>query len=140
MRRGIACAVMAAVFYALNAPVSKVLLGRIEPSMLAALLYIGCGIGMAVVGVFERKGARHEEKLTRKELPYTLAMIVLDIAAPIALMMGLNRSSAESACNYDCRNGCGNKKRIGWNKMRICRLIFGRQVFFYGNGIDRSGK
>lgn len=91
------CAVMAAVFYALNAPVSKVLLGRIEPSMLAALLYIGCGIGMAVVGVFERKGARHEEKLTRKELPYTLAMIVLDIAAPIALMMGLNRSSAESA-------------------------------------------
>ena len=32
--------------------------------------------------------------LTRKELPYTIAMVVLDIAAPILLMLGIRATSS----------------------------------------------
>lgn len=35
-----------------------------------------------------------ESKLTKAELPYTIAMIVLDIVAPICLLFGLNATTA----------------------------------------------
>ena len=38
-----------------------------------------------------------ELPLTQTELPYTIAMVVLDIAAPIFLMIGLIRCSAANA-------------------------------------------
>lgn len=38
-----------------------------------------------------------EEKLTKAELPYTIAMILLDIAAPICLLVGLNTTTAANA-------------------------------------------
>lgn len=38
-----------------------------------------------------------EKPLTRKDLPYTIGMVVLDIAAPIFLMIGLTRTTAANA-------------------------------------------
>lgn len=98
-RRGILCAVMAAAFYALNAPLSKLLLASVPPTMMAAFLYLGAGIGMAVLQLCQRSSVRahQEQRLTRRELPYTIGMVVLDIAAPIALMLGLTRTSAANA-------------------------------------------
>ena len=93
-RRGIVCALLAAAFYALNAPAAKLLLGRVEPTMLAALLYLGCGAGMAALGAARRN--RPQEGLTRRELPYVVAMVALDVAAPIALMLGLSLSDSAS--------------------------------------------
>lgn len=88
-------AVLAAALYAVNAPVSKLLLRQIPSTMMAGLLYLGAGIGMYCV---EKLGRKKEElPLTRKELPYTIAMVVLDIAAPIFLMIGLTRCSAANA-------------------------------------------
>lgn len=99
MRKGIALALLAAVLYAVNAPFSKILLHDMPPTLMAGFLYIGAGIGMVIVA-FARsirgKGGR-EETLTRSELPYTIAMIVLDIAAPICLMIGLNATTAANA-------------------------------------------
>ena len=48
-------AILAAVFYALNMPFSKVLLGNVPPTMMAALLYIGAGIGIGAIYMVERK-------------------------------------------------------------------------------------
>ena len=42
-------------------------------------------------------GERTEEKITRADLPYTLAMIVLDILAPIFLLLGLSFTTAANA-------------------------------------------
>lgn len=95
-KRGTVCAVLAAVFYALNSPLSKALLSRISPSMMAAFLYLGAGLGMAVVRMAGSRSGQ-EQRLTRRELPYTVAMVLLDIAAPIALMVGIARTSAASA-------------------------------------------
>ena len=91
-------AVLAALFYSLNAPLAKVLLSDMDSTMMAALLYLGAGIGMLILS-FVRKvrgGEGMETSLTKKDLPYTAAMIVLDIAAPISLMAGLATTNAES--------------------------------------------
>ncbi len=95
---GIGFAVLAAALYALNAPCSKLLLGRLSPTMTAAFLYWGAGLGMLLLGGIRRLtvGRSTEKRLTRSDLPYTLAMIALDIAAPILLMTGLSVSSAAS--------------------------------------------
>lgn len=92
-------AILAAALYALNAPLSKLLLAEVPPSMMAAFLYLGAGLGMLSMS-FVRRTAGHintEQHLTRRDLPYTLGMIVLDIAAPILLMWGVRMSSPENA-------------------------------------------
>ncbi len=89
-------AILAAALYAINIPVSKMLLGHVDPTMMAAFLYLGAGIGLLVYGQvikFTGKGKK-QEPLTRKELPYTIAMVVLDIAAPILLMLGIQRTNS----------------------------------------------
>lgn len=89
-------AILAAAFYALNAPLSKWLLAEVPPTMMAALLYLGAGGGMALVRAGQRAVGRvpREAPLARADLPYTVGMVVLDIAAPIFLMIGLTRTTA----------------------------------------------
>lgn len=88
-------ALIAAALYAVSIPFSKLLLTHIAPTMLAAFLYIGAGVGMAVMGAVKRD--RSEEPLQRGNIKYTVAMVVLDILAPILLMLGLKYSPAASA-------------------------------------------
>ncbi len=96
---GIFLAVLAAALYAINSPFSKLLLAYIPSTLMAGFLYIGAGLGMGVIALFRRlkKVERTEEKITRADLPYTVAMIVLDIAAPIFLLLGLSYTSAANA-------------------------------------------
>lgn len=86
----------AAALYAINIPLSKLLLQQIQETMLAALLYLGAGVGMLLTGLVQRGVAGEQPQaapLTRKELPYTVAMVLLDILAPILLMLGISRTS-----------------------------------------------
>lgn len=95
---GIFLAVLAAALYAVNAPFSKILLEYVPSTMMAGLLYLGAGLGMGVVALIRKgTGTDSEEKLTRAELPYTAAMIILDIAAPICLLFGLSMTTAANA-------------------------------------------
>lgn len=88
-------AILAAGLYAISSPFSKLLLERLTPTMLAALLYLGAGIGLSVVEIVRRKTSSREteQPLTRKDLPFTIGMVVLDIAAPIFLMIGLTMTT-----------------------------------------------
>lgn len=89
-------AVMAAVCYGISVPASKILLEQIPPVMMAALLYLGAGFGMIVVSLLRGQQIK-EAKITYKEMPYTIGMVVLDIAAPIFLMLGLTMANSASA-------------------------------------------
>ena len=89
-------ALLAAALYAINIPLSKLLLNRIEPTMMAAFLYLGAGIGLFLYGKLAKQKEK-EAPITRAELPYTIGMILLDIAAPILLMLGLKLSSSANA-------------------------------------------
>lgn len=99
VKTGILLALLAAALYAINSPLSKILLGYMPPTLMAGFLYLGAGAGMLVLALIRNctKTPRHEGKLTRKELPYTLAMIILDIAAPVCLLFGLRATTAANA-------------------------------------------
>ena len=95
--KAILFAFLAAVFYAINVPVSKILLRQVGPATMAALLYLGAGTGIGVLSLFNRKDRKKSEPLNRKDLPFVLGMIVLDIAAPIFLMLGISYGSSANA-------------------------------------------
>ena len=92
-------ALLAAVLYSLNSPFSKQLLNDIPPKMMAAFLYLGAGIGLFVVGIIQSKTGKQltETRIDKNDLPYTIGMIVLDIAAPIFLVIGLTMTTAANA-------------------------------------------
>ncbi len=87
----------AALFYALNVPCSKLLLDDIEPAMMAAFLYLGAGLGVGIMYLPHLKKEKCEERLNRKDLPYTVGMVALDIIAPILLMIGISIDTSANA-------------------------------------------
>lgn len=91
-----ASAILAAALYAVNIPCSKILLNHVQTTMMAAFLYLGAGIGLLLFSGVEMAFGRQKKRelLTRRELPYTVGMVVLDIAAPIFLMAGISRTNA----------------------------------------------
>lgn len=90
-------AILAAVLYAISTPIAKLLLNKLSPIFIASLLYLGAGLGMSVMGIIRNKYSHATYKLfTKKELPAIIGMIILDIVAPILLMIGLNMSYPEN--------------------------------------------
>lgn len=91
-------AFVAACLYALSTPFSKLLLEKIPPTFMAAFLYLGAGIGMFLTGKVKKRFeiSNNELDLNKKDSPYVIAMIVLDILAPVFLMIGLNQTTASN--------------------------------------------
>ncbi|MDO4617127.1 MAG: DMT family transporter [Lachnospiraceae bacterium] len=90
-------ALLAAALYAINVPMSKILLSEVSPTMLAGFLYFGAGVGIGILLLVKKKQGKLEQEqwLEKKDFPYTAAMVLLDIAAPIFLMFGIaNTTSA----------------------------------------------
>lgn len=98
-KKGIFLAVLAAALYAINSPLSKLLLDFMPSTLMAGFLYIGAGVGMCFIALIRkvRKPLETVAKLTKRELPYTIMMIILDIAAPICLLYGLRSTTAANA-------------------------------------------
>ena len=91
-------ALLAACFYALNAPLSKLLLDNIPSTFLAGLLYLGAGLGMSIVYLFRKRFIKieKEKSLDKRDLKYVIMMILLDILAPIMLLLSLKSSNSET--------------------------------------------
>ena len=96
---GIFLAILAAALYAINSPLSKILLDYMPSTLMAGILYVGAGIGMGIIALVRRTANvnRGEDKLAKSDLPFTVAMVVLDIAAPIFLLIGLSHTTAAGA-------------------------------------------
>lgn len=91
-------AIVAAALYAISIPLSKMLLQHIPPTMMASSLYFGAGIGIGIVFLLTKgKDKKVYEQITKKDMPYVVGMIVLDVAAPILLMFGLLDSASSNA-------------------------------------------
>ena len=56
-------AFLAAALYAVNSPLSKLLLSYIPPTLMASYLYLGAGIGLLVVSVIQKKSKKETEEL-----------------------------------------------------------------------------
>jgi drug/metabolite transporter (DMT)-like permease len=95
LNQGVTYALSAALLFGMGTPLAKLLLAQVSPLMLAALLYLGSGLGLAVVRAFKRE---------RAVLPHGtqwawLAGAVLSggVAGPVLLMLGLQGFSAAGA-------------------------------------------
>ena len=81
-------------------PLSKSLLGSVDPQMLAGMLYLGAGIGLAGVHVARAAmGTPAPEAPPRAaDIPWLLAVVIFGgVAGPLLLMLGLTRTDAASA-------------------------------------------
>lgn len=98
-RHAVVLALISAALFGVSTPAAKVLLGSIDPAILAGLLYCGAGLGVAIVrrldlSVVSRSNAP-EVALGRREFPWLAGAILTGgIVGPILLMTGLTRTDA----------------------------------------------
>lgn len=94
-------ALLAAVLFGASAPLAKILLGDVEPIPLAALLYLGSGIGLLCVKAvqhFLQGSSDQEARIVKKDLPWlTGAILAGGVAAPIVLLFSLQSTPAATA-------------------------------------------
>jgi len=97
--KAVLLALVAAVMYAFSTPLSKRLLESLPPVLLAGLLYFGAGIGAAALLLIGGKRAKISSGVSafsRQEMPFAVAMVLLDVLAPVLLLFGLRSASAAS--------------------------------------------
>src|SRR5687767_5518438 len=96
---GVGFALISAILFGASAPFSKLLLGSVDPWLLAGILYLGAGIGLAVVHLSRGAIALEppEAPLRRADAPWLAAVILFGgILGPVLLMFGLSMTSAAS--------------------------------------------
>jgi drug/metabolite transporter (DMT)-like permease len=97
---GIIYAALAAALFGASTPFAKLLLGETAPVLLAALLYLGSGIGLSLWLVLTWKfGTKTKEaSLKQADVPWLAGAILAGgIVAPIMLLFGLNLTAASTA-------------------------------------------
>ncbi|MEW6691101.1 MAG: EamA family transporter, partial [Pseudomonadota bacterium] len=95
MNPAIGCALVSAALFGASTPFAKLLLGEIPPVLLAALLYLGSGVGLAAWIAVRRE---HAAPIARADWPWLGAAILAGgVAGPVLLMLGLARTDASSA-------------------------------------------
>lgn len=94
-RGAIFFALFSAVTYAICIPCIKLLDGYIPPVMTGAFLYLGAGLGLSITSIFKHSDARL--LLTKKEFPFMVATVVLDISAVTFLVSGISRTESANA-------------------------------------------
>ncbi|MGH6948772.1 MAG: DMT family transporter [Kiloniellales bacterium] len=92
-------AIASAALFGISTPLAKLLLGAIDPWLLAGLFYLGAGLGLALLRLAGRRGgARREPPLARHDLPWLGAAILFGgVIGPILLMAGLATTEASTA-------------------------------------------
>jgi drug/metabolite transporter (DMT)-like permease len=95
LNRGVPAALGAALLFGASTPLAKLLLGETSPWLLAGLLYLGSGFGLALISI-GRKGVR--VRLAPGEARW-LAGAVLSggVLGPVLLMWGLSGMPASGA-------------------------------------------
>lgn len=94
--RGAAVGLGAALLFGISTPVAKLLLPGSGPFMMAGLLYLGSGLGLAALEPLRRNG--REAPLGRGDaLPLLAIVLAGGVAGPALLMCGLGRLPGSSA-------------------------------------------
>ena len=90
-------ALFAAALFGASTPFAKLLLGEISPWLLAGLLYLGSGLGLAAARLIRDRGWQ-PSGLATGEWPWLLGAIFFGgVLGPVALMFGLTRTSGSAA-------------------------------------------
>jgi drug/metabolite transporter (DMT)-like permease len=95
---GVPLALGSAALFGATPPLSKLLLTTVDPFMLAGLLYLGAGIGLAIYRLWQsRRSAPDEAPLAGRDVPWlALAIGMGGVVGPVLLMFGLTLTTASS--------------------------------------------
>lgn len=99
-RPGVPSALVAAVFFGASTPLAKLLVDDVAPVLLAGLLYLGSGLGLASWWLIRRRLSKDggETGLGRHDLPWLAGAIAAGgVVGPVLLMFGLARLPAANA-------------------------------------------
>ena len=98
---GIVYALAAAALFGASTPLSKLLLGSVDPWLLAGLLYLGSGLGLSLWLLLASRLTgkdSNEASLKRADLPWLAGAIFFGgVVGPLLLMLGLASTPAASA-------------------------------------------
>ena len=92
---GVAAALTAAALFGASTPLAKGLLATVDPWLLAGLLYLGSGAGLALWRVLS--GARPVQMQTAQHGWLAGAVLAGGVVGPLLLMLGLSRMPASGA-------------------------------------------
>lgn len=96
---GVPLALGSAILFGASAPLSKLLIGGVDPWLLAGVLYLGAGLGLTLVHAGRASLGLEgvEAPLRRPDLPWLAAVILFGgLLGPLLLLLGLSRTSAAS--------------------------------------------
>ena len=94
-RSGVIAALAAALLFGAGTPLAKLLLHTVSPWLLAGLLYLGSGLGLAL---YRRLSHAPSVSLTQSDRGWFAAAVLAGgVVAPILLMVGLTRMPATNA-------------------------------------------
>jgi drug/metabolite transporter (DMT)-like permease len=97
MRSSVFHALLAAALFGASTPLAKLLIGEISPVLLGGLLYLGSGLGLALMRLVRDRGWT-ASGLTAAEWPWLLGAIFFGgVLGPVALLIGLTHTSGSSA-------------------------------------------
>jgi drug/metabolite transporter (DMT)-like permease len=98
-KTGVAFALVAAALFGASTPFAKLLLGEgVSPVLLAGLLYLGSGCGLALWWLARSRRRSGEASLKRADLPWLAGAIGLGgVLSPVLLMLGLAATPASTA-------------------------------------------
>src|SRR5690242_3477678 len=100
-RRGVVAALLAAVLFGVSTPLAKVVSPRVDPVLMAGLLYLASGVGLgayAWLRTWRKSVAPKEAALTRRDVPWLAGSILSGgVVAPVLLMWGLAQTPASTA-------------------------------------------
>lgn len=96
--RAVTFALLAAALFGASTPLAKLLVGRVDPVLLAGLLYLGSGCGLAAWRWAWSRGQVSEAPLKRSDVPWLAGAILFGgVLGPILLMVGLTSTPASAA-------------------------------------------
>lgn len=96
---GVPLALGSAVLFGASAPLAKMLIGIVDPWLLAGLLYLGAGLGLGLVGLgrLALGLSRPEAPMHRRDMPWLAAVLLFGgVLGPMLLMFGLSLTTASS--------------------------------------------
>ncbi len=94
---GAGSALAAAALFGIGTPLAKLLLGEIAPLVLAALLYLGMGVGLSLFLLIRRGGRATEAPLLKRDIPkLSAALLFGGVLGPALLMFGLRSAHAST--------------------------------------------
>lgn len=119
-------ALSASVLFGLSTPLAKMLVGSVDPWVLAGLFYLGSGVGLGVLRLAQPRRTEREKPLDRADAIWLAGAIVFGgIVAPILLMVGLARTEAATASLLLTFEGVATAA-IAWF---VFRENFDRRIF-----------